>query len=353
MPSCSFSQSAEGSLLQRNIQVANGDGVCKSVYPANSGGESWRYGEAGGILGRAACRSAQSHGADAPPDRLQRSSVSDEVRVVRRIACNFLTVTPAASGSPAAAPRGLPSIDKLLMMNDGWSNLNCFPVVKKSPATRTSSSLDPAVRQQRAEQHCSLSWPEERAASTEGDDDAVNHDAHVTLNGQPTLFFHTFRGVLLPRSSQLVGAVKPVHVSVRVDVFEGAEQTDVRLWNHSMCLINSPFRDDDTSQLRMTRWPHSAVISGLTLSFTNSVDKDTNAALSASDCPVVHKRPPGKKQVSVLRMKTEMWWDVRWFVWKEKSQGHNQRPAAELRTTGSAPAAAPSSIGCLSKVKAE
>jgi len=45
MPSCSFSQSAEGSLLQSNIQVANDDGVCKSVYPANSGGESWRYGD--------------------------------------------------------------------------------------------------------------------------------------------------------------------------------------------------------------------------------------------------------------------------------------------------------------------
>ena len=50
-------------------------------------------------------------------------------------------------------------------------------------------------------------------------------------------------------------------------------------WDHSICLIDSPSRDEDTLQLRVTCLPHSAITLGLTSSVTSSVDKDINIAL--------------------------------------------------------------------------
>lgn len=57
------------------------------------------------------------------------------------------------------------------------------------------------------------------------------------------------------------------------------EQKDLFFWDQFMCLIDSPCRDEDTLQVRVTCLPHSAVILGVTFSFTNSVDKDTNIVL--------------------------------------------------------------------------
>lgn len=47
-------------------------------------------------------------------------------------------------------------------------------------------------------------------------------------------------------------------------------------YHHCMRMTDNPFRDEDTLQSRVTCLPRSAVILGLTLVVTNSVDKNTD-----------------------------------------------------------------------------
>lgn len=50
----------------------------------------------------------------------------------------------------------------------------------------------------------------------------------VTFDRQPTPFGHLFSGVVRHRPvGEIVGAVEPVHVSVRVDVFKSADGTAI------------------------------------------------------------------------------------------------------------------------------
>lgn len=66
--------------------------------------------------------------------------------------------------------------------------------------------------------------------------------------------------------------LKPLWPSVLCVTFPSAftEHRCVLFLDHSMCLIDSPRRDEDTSQFRTTSCPHSAVTLGIGLSCTNS-----------------------------------------------------------------------------------
>lgn len=56
------------------------------------------------------------------------------------------------------------------------------------------------------------------------------------------------------------------------------EHKGVSLRDHCICLIDSPF-GDDALHCRVTCWPHSAVILGLTSSFTISAETESNISL--------------------------------------------------------------------------